>query len=598
MAPPQVQQPAQRVRCPACQTTLAPPPGAPIFRCPCGQHLRSPFAAAMSNAALAPKVSETDDKGATVASILQRRQDRSWARKVGVVDGRLHWIRLLTDAEESTVRQLEVDTVEKHTEDTVRGFDAPVLRDKLTRMGINVAGCIEKDDFVRKMMQAKDELKRVQGTELKRRLESIGVDYSNCEDNEELALRLFTAVWHEDAPVFREDGVVRSLSPDGKLLYVPASKYLIDNSAGKGKIIGPKDVLEISMKPFDKKNAWFKERLGELRTKWDDGHVRLRIRREKLLEDSFNSFDKLKSEDFLRFFRFEFIGEPGIDAGGVAREWFQLVGDACFNVDFGLFEYSGVDNVCYQINPNSGIANEVHLQYFRFLGRLMGKALFDGQTLSAHLAQPLYKHLLSWPLTEKDIEFVDAQVSSSFKDIRSCEDVSALCLDFTTAIRIFGETQTIELKPGGADIEVTNDNREEYLRLLFRHIMLDRVSEQLNEMLRGFYEVIPEGLLSVFDYQELELIINGLPNIDVNDWLVNTRYRGAYEEKKEGHKVIKWFWEMMKTLNEEQRARLLQFATGTSRVPVQGFAFLQGNVCFYYYCFSYQAFSFSQTAKE
>jgi len=172
---------------------------------------------------------------------------------------------------------------------------------------------------------------------------------------------------------------------------------------------------------------------------------------------------------------------------------------------------------------------------------------------------------------------VDSQVANSFKDIRSCEDVSALCLDFTTAVRIFGETQTIELKPGGADIEVTNENRDEYLKLLFRHKMLDHVNEQLNELLRGFYEVIPEGLLSIFDYQELELLINGLPNIDVSDWQANTRYRGVYEEKKDNHKVVKWFWEMVKTLNEEQRARLLQFATGTSRVPVQGFAYLQGN---------------------
>ncbi len=584
MAPPQVQQQSTlRVRCPACQTTLAPPPGAPIFRCPCGQHLRSPVTSAMSNATLVPKTqtNDADDRTTTVANILQRRQDRSWARKAGV-DQRLHWSRLLTDAEESSLRQLELDTGEKLTEENLQALDATVLKDRLLKMSIDIRGCVEKDDFVKLSLEARNILKKLPLVELKKRLEVLGIIDSNCEDAEDYAIRLHTAVCNEDSQLFREDGFVRSLTDDGKLIYIAPSKYTISNYSGiVQRPITPKEIADITLSPFDKKHAWFKEKTQQIRTKWEDGHVKVRIRRERLLDDSFNSFLKLKSEDFRRFFRFEFINEPGVDAGGVAREWFQLVGDACFNVDFGLFEYSGVDNVCYQLNPNSGIANEVHLQYFRFVGRLLGKALYDGHTLSAHLAQPLYKHMLGWPLTEKDLEYVDLQVANSFKDVRKCEDVSVLCLDFTTSVKIFGENQLVELKPGGKDIDVTNENREEYLRLLFRHYMLDRVNEQLNEMLRGFYEVVPEGLLAVFDYQELELIVNGLPNINVDDWQANTRYRGEYETKKDNHPVVKWFWQMVRTLNQEQRARLLQFATGTSRVPVQGFAYLQGNVSFF-----------------
>lgn len=577
--PPQPQQPTVRVRCPACQTTLAPPPGAPIFRCPCGQHLRSPVTQAMSNAALAPKTqaNESDDRNATVANTLQRRQDRSWARKAGT-DGRLHWHRLLTDAEENALRQLELESGEKLTEENAQEIEASVLKDRLLRMGIDVRGCVEKADYVQLYLNSRNILKKIAVVELKRRLEAISVSDSNCDDAEDYAIRLHTACCNENSSLFREDGFVRCLTDDSKLIYISPSKFVINNSSGGPRPITPKEVADATMMPFDKKHAWFKERIQAIRTKWEEGHVKIRVRRERLFDDSFNSFLKLKSEDFRRYFRFEFINEPGVDAGGVAREWFQIVGDACFNVDFGLFEYSGGDNVSYQLNPNSGIANEVHLQYFRFVGRLMGKALFDGQTLSAHLAQPLYKHILGWPITEKDLEFIDNQVASSFNDVRKCEDVSMLCLDFTASVKIFGENQIIELKPGGKDIEVTNENRDEYLRLLFRHIVLDRVNDQLNELLRGFYEVVPEGILSVFDYQELELIINGLPNINVDDWQANTRYRGEYESKKDNHQVVKWFWQIIRTLNEEQRARLLQFSTGTSRVPVQGFAYLQGNV--------------------
>jgi E3 ubiquitin-protein ligase NEDD4 len=74
-----------------------------------------------------------------------------------------------------------------------------------------------------------------------------------------------------------------------------------------------------------------------------------------------------------KIFRFEFIGEPGLDAGGVTREWFTLVSEQLFNPDCGLFLYSSVNQMCMQINPNSGIANEFHLRYFHMCGLILWK---------------------------------------------------------------------------------------------------------------------------------------------------------------------------------------------------------------------------------
>lgn len=144
-------------------------------------------------------------------------------------------------------------------------------------------------------------------------------------------------------------------------------------------------------------------------------------------------------------------------------------------------------------------------------------------------------------------------------------------------MREFGVTRTIPLKPGGEDIELSNENRDEYLELILKYKMLDRVAQQLAFFLRGFYEVVPLPLISVFDYQELELLLCGLPKIEVDDWLRNTKYRGAYAASGHNHKVVRWFWEVVRELNDTDRAKLLQFATGTSRVPVQGFEALQGN---------------------
>jgi len=76
----------------------------------------------------------------------------------------------------------------------------------------------------------------------------------------------------------------------------------------------------------------------------------------------------------------------------------------------------------------------------------------------------------------------------------------------------------------------------------------------------------------------LEVLLCGRPDIDVADGRANTEYAGAFEAKGGGHKVIKWFWETIEEdYSVEQRARLLQFTTGTSGVPASGFSMLQGN---------------------
>ena len=71
-------------------------------------------------------------------------------------------------------------------------------------------------------------------------------------------------------------------------------------------------------------------------------------------------------------------------------------------------------------------------------------------------------------------------------------------------------------------------------------------------------------------------MLSGLPNIDVDEWAAQTRYRGAFATQKSGHTVVKWFWEALRSFSPEQRAQLLQWTTGHARVPVQGFSHLQG----------------------
>ena len=160
----------------------------------------------------------------------------------------------------------------------------------------------------------------------------------------------------------------------------------------------------------------------------------------------------------------------------------------------------------------------------------------------------------------------------------------------TTAEDRFGEMVTIELKPGGADVPVTEENKKEYVDLVVGYRIQKRVQEQFEAFMSGFNELIPQELINVFDERELELLIGGMSEIDVyvssavlvrfntdlrfsDDWMKYTDYRG-YEMNDE---VVQWFWKCIRSWPAERKSRLLQFTTGTSRIPVNGFKDLQGS---------------------
>jgi hypothetical protein len=208
----------------------------------------------------------------------------------------------------------------------------------------------------------------------------------------------------------------------------------------------------------------------------------------------------------------------------------------------------------------------------------MGRALFDRQLVKGHMVRHLYKHLLGWPITFEDLEAQDEEYYNSLKKFTTMEDLSMMCLDFTVTEETLGIRQDVELIPGGNMKEVTAENLPQYLESNLRYRMLDRTKPQLTELMLGFFDVVPEPPLTVFDPQELELILCGLPTIDMDDWENNTIYAGMFEQKGKRDKVVEWYWDVVRNeFDTEMKARLLQFVTGTSGVPTRGFAVLQGN---------------------
>lgn len=363
--------------------------------------------------------------------------------------------------------------------------------------------------------------------------------------------------------------------PNGDIQFMKASDYAVMASVAH-TTVNYQEISTVSSMTFTQKTDWLKRQFSVIRTPYEEGHIKIKVRRESLLQDSMEGMESIKVADMHKYLRFEFIGEPGLDAGGVAREWYALVSEQLFNPDCGLFTYSAVNQMCMQINPNSDIANEYHLRYFHFAGRVLGKALMDAHICPVHLVQPIYKHLMGWPVTLRDLEHIDEEVYRHLIDLLDMDDISILYLDFSVTEDRLGLTSTVNLVDGGDELIVDNDNISQYLEEQLKYRLLKRVKLQTKEFLRGFYDVVPEPLLAVFNFQELELLLHGLPNINMEDWMAQTDYSGEFLAHPK-HKVIGWFWEIVGSYSQENKAKLLQFTTGTCGVPAQGFAFLQGN---------------------
>lgn len=213
---------------------------------------------------------------------------------------------------------------------------------------------------------------------------------------------------------------------------------------------------------------------------------------------------------------------------------------------------------------------------FRFSGRVLGLALVHQYLLDAFFTRPFYKALLKYQVSLSDLESLDMEFHQSLQWLRD-NDIgtgSSLGLTFSVTEELLGRIVERELKPGGKSIVVNERNKKEYLERMVKWRLERGVQEQTESLVRGFYEVVDPRLVSVFDARELELVIAGTAEIDIHDWRSNTEYRSGYHD---GHQVIIWFWQVIEKFTNEQRLRLLQFVTGTSSIPYEGFSALRGS---------------------
>jgi hypothetical protein len=337
-------------------------------------------------------------------------------------------------------------------------------------------------------------------------------------------------------------------------------------------------MLKVRRLPFALRHKWFRREVGRLRCR---GGKRIVVSRGSVLEDSAACFAQMSRADLRRRMTVEFVGEPAVDAGGVKREWFDLLSSELFRPSFALFRRvagRGGSAGSYDVNPASRVAlGEEARAWFRFAGRVLGKALLEGVSVRPRLSLVLRAHLAGCPVGLEALRSVDPETAAGLASLLSASEdaVGDADLDFCVTETDFGQHRDVDLVPGGRGVAVTAGNRAEYVSLVARRALLGRAAEQTEQLIRGVYEVVPHALLAAFAPREMALLLNGLAVIDLDDWKRHTVYEGgSLGRRGASHPLAKRFWRVVERFSAVERALLLQFVTGSRTPPVGGFEHL------------------------
>ena len=276
------------------------------------------------------------------------------------------------------------------------------------------------------------------------------------------------------------------LSPEGY-------PYFVDHNLRKTTFTDPRTgksvVTQAQMQQMTYERN-FKFKMNQFRylchTNAQPNQVKISVSRNSVFEDSFHQVTKCSPTDLKKRLFISFKGEDGLDYGGVAREWFFMLSREMLNPMYCLFEYANTNSYSLQINPASDV-NPDHLMYFKFIGRVIALALFHSKYIDSGFTLPFYKRLLNRPLNLSDLESADPEFYNSIKYIQdtNLNEMDDLYLVFADSYEKLGNVETVELKPGGSEISVTEENKEEYIKLLVQFRFSRGIEEQTKSFLEG-----------------------------------------------------------------------------------------------------------------
>ncbi|GMF17680.1 unnamed protein product [Phytophthora lilii] len=288
--------------------------------------------------------------------------------------------------------------------------------------------------------------------------------------------------------------------------------------------------------------------------------------RESMFEGTFKYFQSLTKSELVAKPKISFENEPGIDSGGLSKDWFLQVSKLATDKTRRLFKLC--DEGLFAVDPTSLQLPNVSQQY-KFLGKFIAKAIFDRQTLDFPLCDVFYKRLLQLPTGMDDLQQMDSQYCKSLVWMLENEIENVIDETFSVEVEDTGKkTVVVDLKENGRDIPVTDVNKQEYVDLVVQWRTQFGIQAQMDALIQGFTTLIPLSAVKVFNLAELRKLVNGKPTIDVEELRSCTVFQGGYDEHAQ---VVLWLWQALREFTTELRGQFLKFMTGTNKIPLDGF---------------------------
>ncbi|XP_022919461.1 probable E3 ubiquitin-protein ligase HERC4 isoform X2 [Onthophagus taurus] len=291
----------------------------------------------------------------------------------------------------------------------------------------------------------------------------------------------------------------------------------------------------------------------------------LNVNRETIVTDSIRELMACTASDLKKPLRVKFFGEEAEDAGGVTKEFFMLLLREILDPKYGMFqEYEETRTIWFSDHT---FEDEVH--YF-LIGIICGLAIYNFTIINIPFPLVLYKKLLKETVVLSDLKSLSPSMANSLQQLLDYDgdDVeNVFGLTFEISRDVFGEIKNIELKPDGGKINVTKENKGEYVDLYVDYIFNKSVKEHFNAFRDGFMKVCGGRVLELFHSQELMAVVTGNENYDWHALEEAAEYKGDY---KSSDQTIRWFWEVIHELPLADKKKFLLFLTGSDRIPIQG----------------------------
>lgn len=307
------------------------------------------------------------------------------------------------------------------------------------------------------------------------------------------------------------------------------------------------------------------------------GSIDIVVHRDKIVEDGYRQLNflgsRLKSCINVSFVSEFGLPEAGLDYGGLSKEFLTDLSKAAFGPKYGLFTQSSTSE-CNLIPNLSARMLDNGIEMFEFLGRIVGKALYEGILLDYSFSLVFVQKLLGRYSFLDELSALDSELYRNLIYVKHYDgDVAELSLDFTVTEEICGKCTVIELRPNGKNLCVTNDNKLQYIHAMADYKLNRQILPFANAFYRGLVDLISPSWLSLFNANEFnQLLSGGNHDFDVEDLRRNTRYTGGYSERS---RTVKLFWEVIGGFRPTERCMLLKFVTSCSRPPLLGFTHLQ-----------------------